>query len=363
MKVVIHNDGRKLQGSERQLVILAEGLVERGHEVVVSCLAGGGLERALRDRDIRTTRIRPKGDAHLPAAFRFFLFLRRERPDVLLCTSWPRLFWATLAGRWAGVRRLVGRLGITRPAPRRWKYRAAFARLDAVIANSEDVRDTFVASAPEVPAGAVHVVRNAVVPAEDGDGGLRRELGLDPEPVLILSVGSLVPRKGFDLLLEALAGVPGPHLAIAGRGPQDGALRSLAAELGLTDRVHFLGRRADVPALLADADLFVLATRKDSLPNAMLEAMAASVPVLVSTVGGVRRALDAREDCPAAGWMVEPGSAAALRNALATAVRECRGEVGRARAREAARRAREWFGAGRMVEEAEAVLAGRAGPA
>ena len=358
MKLLIHNDGKRLQGSERQLAILADGLARRGHDVVASVLAGGGLERELRHRGVRTTRIRPKGDANIVAAARFWLFLRRERPDVMLCSSWPRLFWAAHAGRWAGVKRIVGRLGITRPAPDRWKYRAAFAQLDALIVNSAAVRDTFLGSAPWF-SGSVHIVRNATeVPPLPEPGALRRELGLDDEVRLLLSVGSLARRKGYDLLLEALAGVPGPHLAIAGQGPEGGRLRGLAERLGVSGRVHFLGRRDDVPALLADADLFILATRRDSLPNAMLEAMAVGVPVLVSTVAGVEEALAPRDGGPGAGWMVSPGDGAALRAALETAVRECRADRGRRMAAEGARRAREWFGPERMVEAAEAVLTG-----
>ena len=361
MKVVIHNDGARVQGSERQLVILAQGLVERGHEVVASCLAGGELEGELHRRGIRTTRIRPKGDLHLPAAFRFFLFLRRERPDVMLCTSWPRLFWATLAARWAGVDRLVGRLGIVRPASRRWKYRTAFGRLDALITNSREVREAFVASSPEPPPEAVHVIHNAVVPPELPEpGGFRAELGLDPATRLLLSVGALVRRKGFDLLLKALKDVPGPHLAIAGQGPWEDHLRTGIRELGLEGRVHLLGRRDDVPALLADADLFVLASRNDSLPNAMLEAMAAEVPVLVTTVAGVRTALAAQGTGSPAGWMAPPDDLDGLRRALGLAVEKCRTEEGRAVAAEGARRAREWFGPDRMVEQAAAVLEGAA---
>ena len=363
MKILIHNDGKRLQGSERQLAILAEGLARRGHEVVASVFGGGELEAELGRLGVRTTRVRPRGDANLLAAARFWLLLRREQPDVMLCTSWPRLFWATLAGRLAGVDRIVGRLGIVRPTPDRWKYRAAFRRLDALITNSEAVRARFLASTPAFSA-PVHVVHNATQPTTDREvqpGRLRDELALGDGDRLLLSVGTLAHRKGHDLVLDALAELPGPHrphLAIAGQGPERRALRARAARLGLDGRVHFLGRRADVPALLADADLFVLATRNDSLPNAMLEAMAAGVPSLVTTVAGVREALGARDGAPSAGWLVPPEDPAALAGALEVAVRECRGPAGRALAGEASRRAREWFDPDRMVAEVEAALRG-----
>ncbi len=361
MKVVIHNDGQRLQGSERQLAILARGLADRGHDVIGSVLAGGGLEAELQRLGIRTTGVRPKGDLHLPAAYRFYRFLRRERPHALLCSSWPRLFWATLAARRAGVPRLVGRLGIVRPASQRWKYRRAFARLDALITNAREVRESFIASSDALPPGAVHVIPNAVIPFQvPAPGRLRLELGIGDEPKLIVSVGALARRKGYDLLLKAVARLedPGVHVAIAGQGPWEDHLRTGVRELGLEGRVHLLGRRDDIPALLADADLFVLATRNDSLPNALLEAMAAGVPVLVTTVAGVRTALAARGTGPAAGWMAPPEDLAALHGSLETALARCRTEEGRAVAAEAARRAREWFSPERMVEQAERVLAG-----
>ena len=364
MKILIHNDGKRLQGSERQLALLADGLARRGHEVVASVFAGGELEAELDRRGIRTTRVRPRGDANLLAAARFWLLLRREQPDVMLCTSWPRLFWATLAGRLAGVPRIVGRLGIVRPAPDRWKYRAAFRRLDALITNSDAVRAAFVTSTSTFSA-PVHVVHNATPPVRDLEPGrLRGELGLGDGDRLLLSVGTLAHRKGHDLVLDALAELPGPcrpHLAIAGQGPEGGALRARAARLGVEDRVHFLGRREDVPALLADADLFVLATRNDSMPNAMLEAMAAGVPSLVTTVAGVRDALGARDGAPPAGWIVPPDDPASLETALEVAVRECTGAEGRAMAGEASRRAGAWFDPERMVGEVEAVLSGADG--
>lgn len=360
MKVVIHNDGARLQGSEQQLALLARGLVDRGHDVIGSVLAGGGLEAELRRLEIPTTRVRPKGDLHLPAAYRFYRFLRRERPDVLLCSSWPRLFWATLAARRAGVPRLVGRLGIVRPASDRWKYRQAFGRLDALIANSREVRESFIASSAILPPSAVHVVHNAVAPFEvPAPGALRGELGIG-DAKLILSVGALVRRKGYDLLLKAVARLEDEdvHVAIAGQGPWEDHLRTGVRELALEGRVHLLGRRDDIPALLADTDLFVLASRNDSLPNAMLEAMAAGVPVLVTTVAGVRTALAAQGTGPAAGWMAPPDDLDGLHRALETALARCRTEEGRTVADEAARRAREWFSPERMVTQAERVLAG-----
>jgi len=82
------------------------------------------------------------------------------------------------------------------------------------------------------------------------------------------------------------------HLAIAGRGDQDEALRAQAAALGVADRLHLLGLRADVANVLAGADVFVLPSLSEGLPIALLEAMFTGCPIVASDVGDVRAALD-----------------------------------------------------------------------
>jgi glycosyltransferase involved in cell wall biosynthesis len=101
-------------------------------------------------------------------------------------------------------------------------------------------------------------------------------------------LANLVPRKGVDVLLEALARLePAPRLWIAGDGPERGALEALAKQLGLAERVHFLGRCDDTGDLLAACDVFVMPSRLEGLGVAALEAMAAGRPVVASRVGGL----------------------------------------------------------------------------
>jgi glycosyltransferase involved in cell wall biosynthesis len=105
---------------------------------------------------------------------------------------------------------------------------------------------------------------------------------------------------------------PSVHLAISGRGELEGALLARAREHGLGHRVHLLGLRSDVPAVLAAADLFVLPSLSEGLPLALLEAMFAGCPIVATDVGQVRVALANGT----AGILVEPGDSAALAGAL-----------------------------------------------
>ncbi len=121
--------------------------------------------------------------------------------------------------------------------------------------------------------------------------GFCQELGLHPDGLLVLSVGRLTEQKGHIYLLEAIPGIieqfPSTVFAIAGDGPLRAELEARAERLGISKSVHFLGMRSDVPALLQMAHIFALPSLWEGLPIALLEAMAAGLPVVATRVEGV----------------------------------------------------------------------------
>ena len=123
----------------------------------------------------------------------------------------------------------------------------------------------------------------------------RAELGIETADPLLLWVGRLDPIKGLDVLLKATALVCRQRpvaLAIVGGGPLAEQLPGWIEEQGLGGRVHLLGPRSDVPRLLKAADLFVFPSRTEGLPNAVLEAMAAGLPVVATDAPGCRDLID-----------------------------------------------------------------------
>jgi glycosyltransferase involved in cell wall biosynthesis len=137
----------------------------------------------------------------------------------------------------------------------------------------------------------IDLVHNGVGGDAPRDVGadIRAELGLPPETKLLLTVGRLNRQKGHDVLAESIGAVsrrhPQAHWAWAGDGPARAALTAQLERLGLSGRVSMLGVREDVPRLLAAADLFLFPSRYEGAPLALLEAMAAGVPVIVSDSG------------------------------------------------------------------------------
>lgn len=120
---------------------------------------------------------------------------------------------------------------------------------------------------------------------------------------LILSVGALIPRKGQDLLIAALPSLPDAMLLLAGKGESESEYRALAAELGVAERVAFLGSvpHDDLPSLFAAADIMALVSASEGLANAWVEALACGTPIIASDVGGIRELLKT----PAAGRIVD----------------------------------------------------------
>lgn len=367
MKVAIHNSARVWGGNEKWMSIVAAGLRARGHDVVVSCRAGGEVARRCAEAGVRTSPARPGAYLDLPRAVRFAAWLARERPDALLLTSWTETLWGAWAGRWAGVPRVLVRLGLPR-VPDRWRYALPFRRwVDGMIVNAPEIRDRWLAAAPWFPAERVHTVLNGVAPRPVDRAAARERLcaetGAPAGAVLVGAAGHVSPRKGFDLLLEALAReeLSGAWAVVAGAGPALGGLKERAAGLGVADRVAWLGHREDVPRVLAGCDLFALPSRSEGMANVMLEAMSVGTPVVAAGVGGVHDAIGANGR-PPAGWTVPPGDSAALARALAEAASLLARDPAAVRARvdEAGWRVENRFGVERMVDHAASVLLGPA---
>jgi glycosyltransferase involved in cell wall biosynthesis len=138
----------------------------------------------------------------------------------------------------------------------------------------------------------------------------------------LVACGRMIPMKGFDLLIEALAevakAVPAADLTILGQGPDETSLRAFAERLGLGEKVHFAGFQSNPYAWMKCADLFVLSSRYEGLPNVMLEALALGTPVVgMDCPGGVREILEA---CPI-GRITPAGDVSALADAIVDALK------------------------------------------
>lgn len=208
----------------------------------------------------------------------------------------------------------------------RWERRA-YRQAGVVVAVSEKVRKELLEFG--VPDRQIRIIQNGV-DLQNFSPGLadRNELGFPEGVPLALFVGDIsTPRKNLDTVLNALPKVPGLHLAVAG-STASSPYPQLAAQLGLSARVHFLGHRQDVPQLMRAADVFVFPSRYEAFPLVVLEAMASGLPVITATTSGTAELVGA--ECGIV--MDDPNDADVLAVALKRIVQdpESRKRMGRA---------------------------------
>jgi glycosyltransferase involved in cell wall biosynthesis len=289
--------------------------------------------------------------------FRLIGEIRRFRPDILQGYLFGPNLFAGLAGRLTGMRTIIisKRSVDAYETPRQVQVQRITHRLAThVIAVSDAVGETSVAlGAPRervlvIPNG-VDLDRFARAPAG------RARLGLDGALPLVGCVACLEARKDYPTLLHALALLDrrgqSTQAILIGDGTQRSALEELTRSLGLDGRVRFLGERPDVETLLPEMDVFVLSSREEGIPNALLEAMAAGRPAVATAVGGTPEIMTDG----VTGWLVPAGSPEAFADALGKALADP-GEAKR-RGEAALRSARERFGIDTMVRRHEAFYA------
>jgi glycosyltransferase involved in cell wall biosynthesis len=321
--IYFYSDSVELGGAELALLLLAEGLGDDWEPTLLVDDVPTSLP--LRERaeaiGVRVEAVEPMplGLGGVAAAARLSRRLRRERPAIFHAhLSWP------LAAKWALAAAVAARVPTVATVhlipdfeldrSSYWQLRALSHAVGRYIAVSRALGDELVERF-DWPAGKVKVVYNAVrIERFGGDPppGLRGEIAADPERPLVLTCARLDEQKGLDVLLRAAAEVTEASFAIAGTGPLGPSLEGLAKELGLGERVRFLGYRSDVADLLGCADVFALPSLYEGSPLAVLEAMAARRALVSSAIGGTSEVVVDGES----GLLVPPSDAPALAAAL-----------------------------------------------
>ena len=244
--------------------------------------------------------------------------LKAEKPDILISyTCVPNLVCA-LSRRLAGAKLSVWNQADEGLLMNRWPlHRWAVRESRCIISNSSGGKN-FLVNTYGIPARDIHLIYNGIaLPSPlHRRNTWREQLGLAPDDPAACMVANLSNYKDHGTLVRAwrkvVAARPGgfrPVLLLAGRF--DGAerhLQELASELEIGDSVRFLGPVADVSGLLAAVDLFVYSSKSEGIPNAVLEAMAAGLPVIGSDIPGIREAVGPE----GAGLLVPAGDSAEM---------------------------------------------------
>lgn len=319
-RIVFVTDNLGVGGAERHLVRLISGLAATSEwEVTVYCLSRSGeFVSSLEERGIPVVGS-PEPWSRSPgrllrATVDLYRYFRQIRPDIAHCYMVYGGFLGSVTARLAGVPYVVTtrRIAHGYTGRRLLAYRLVHALMDrlsdAVIAVCETARLQAVAEG--TPVTKTFTVYNAIdLPEPEGIPQL------SGSPV-IGTICSLAKRKGLSYLLAAVPRVlqtlPEARFFLVGDGPQRQNLELQALDLGISTQVEFLGPRGDIAGLLCAFDLFVLPSLLEGMPNAVLEAMAAGVPVVATAVGGVPEFVESGHT----GLLVPPASPSALADAM-----------------------------------------------
>ncbi len=339
MRILHVDPERAFSGGEVQVFLLMEGLRQLGHENVLVCAPKSRSEREARSRGLEVRPVSITNNLDLVGCLRLKRVISSTRPDLVHLHT-GRASWIGGWAAWLDKTPALSTRRMDRPIRDNWRTRCIYGRLlRQTAAISPAVLEQLHRGG--VPEARTRLIWSSVDPTVleplRDRRDVRQELGVNGHGVLMFAAGNLTRRKGFDILLEAFSQLQSDEarLVIAGDGEESPALTRRIREGHLGDRVQLLGQRADIPDLLAACDLFVMPSRAEGLGIAALEAMAASKPVIVSDVGGLR-------DIPlhqTTGLLVPPGRVAPLLDAMQELVgdegkRAAFGSAGPARVRD-----------------------------
>jgi glycosyltransferase involved in cell wall biosynthesis len=304
-------------GTERQMVHLIRGLDRDRFIVHAACFEARGQWRDAAAESAVEIAEFPIHGFFRPNTWRqvrtYADWCRNRRIAAVITSDFYTNIFGLTGAAIAGVPvRIGGRREIVtdKSTAKLVLQRGAYALAGAVVANSNAAASRL--RREGVSSRSIHVVSNGV---ELPDRAMRNRAGR-PRAVC---VANLRPEKGHDVLIEALAARPDLRdlqVELVGDGPCRSALDAQARARGVGEQVRFLGERRDVGERLANADLFVLPSRTEALPNSVMEAMAAGLPVVACRIGGIPELVEHA----VTGLLVPPDDPDALADAMAQLV-------------------------------------------
>lgn len=281
MNIIVSNASKLWGGLHTVTESLVAGFQDRGHRVRVLCRAGSILHERL-ERITACDPILGGMDWNPLTIGRVARTLRRHNADVVLVLKDKDMTWTVPAAALVGVPGVVRRAD-DRPIKNRPDGALLWGRLTAHhVANSCATRRTMLQSAPWLDARKVSVIYNGIDP-ETFQRAVPADLGLPQGALAVGFVGRIETRKGIFELAEAwphtAAALPDAHLLVVGRGPEEAAAKE---RLAAAPRVHWLGYRPDVPALMKALDLLVVPSHWEGFGFVVAEGMAAGVAIAAS---------------------------------------------------------------------------------
>jgi glycosyltransferase involved in cell wall biosynthesis len=314
LSILFIDTERVWRGGQNQLFTLINGLHERGHKIHLACEPHTLLETRAREINIAVHPIKVRSELGFNSLLRLITILRKIRPQILAFNTPKAILIGTLASRFVPVdARIVFRrvsFPLRKSGFTRFKYTWG---IDCIVAISESIRSQLQIGG--LPASKIKIIYEGLDPAfypEVPSRKLRR-----PEEITVIGTAAhLSDEKGIHFLIEAAALIPNAkeklRFVIVGKGDCLPELKALAQAKGLEDIFQFAGFHTNISQYLNSFDIFALPSLSEGLSSAILEAMASSLPIVATDVGGIPELVKNGDN----GLLVAPADPAALARAI-----------------------------------------------
>jgi glycosyltransferase involved in cell wall biosynthesis len=305
-------------GQERRIVSEMAGLVARGHHLVLATRPQCKIAAKATALGIPVLLLPMRNKLDVGTIVALARYLRHESIDVVSTHSGIDSWIGGLAAKLARTPVLVRTRHLNIPLKRNWLNFVHY--LDDQIISCGEAMKTQLVEKCGFPASQITSIPTGIdfarfTPAHSRPQ-VRQMLGLAGEDFVVLMVGIIRSVKRHAIALEAFQQVlrqhPAAHLIVAGDGPKRQQTEELAHALEITDRVHFLGHRDDIPDLMAASDVLLLTSRSEGVPQAVTQALGLGVPVIATAVGGVPELIQHEQT----GLLIPPEDPAAAAEAL-----------------------------------------------
>lgn len=347
-----------LGGAEQVVIQLAAGLDRNRFDPFICCLDEPGPFAAQAESlDLEVVSLGKRGPVDLRVIGRLRRLLVRREVDVVHTHLWGADLWGRLAARFSGTEVVVStahNVDTWKKGYHLWLDRRLARWTTRLVAVSKPVQEFY--EARRVGAGRWDVIHNGIPSGERSrPEASMAALGIRKSDRVVALVGRLVPAKAPGVFLEAIARaavkVPSIKALVIGDGPLRPEVEAQVERLGLDGRVVLTGLRRDARELAAGADVVAFSSEREGLSIAMLEAMAAGVPVVATRVGGTPELIESG----VTGELVPPGDPEALADGLVRMLRSS--DEAEALARAARERVEALFSFEKMVKAYEQVYA------
>lgn len=355
MKILQINSASNWGGGEVYTVNLCQKLISKGHEVTLACRPDSAIKRKALESGIPIFELPLVGAVDFQSSFKLSRFCKEKKINIVH-VHLARDYWIA---RYVKIQfpsiHLIFTRHLLKPIKSSVFHKWLFRKVNKVIAVSDAVKESLLMQ-NLLPHKRIITIYNGIdVNLFDTarSGIIRKEFGFDDNLKLIGMVGQIAPHKGNDFFIKS-ASLVSEHFSnvkflMVGDDFQGGKyieeLRQLSKNLGIGDRVIFLGPRTDIPEIMKDLDLFVFASKNDSFGLVITEAMAAGVPVIATNAGGAKEIILNKKT----GFLVDADQPNSLVDIMVTLLKDENmaktfGDAGR-------KRAFEKFNIERMVDE------------